>query len=182
MQAGEACDDGNLTNGDGCQSDCTVTPPPNPLTVCVNPNQAINGAGPGINNPTTLTFPALPGPITDVNFTTNINHTWVGDLDVRLIHLGVTRFMIDNVGQPASTFGCATDNISVTLDDEAAGGPVENVCNVNPPGVSGSRTPFQSLNAFDGMNAQGTWSLVIDDTFAGGDDGTLVQWCLSISY
>ena len=29
VDAGEACDDGNMTNGDGCENDCTVTP-----TVC----------------------------------------------------------------------------------------------------------------------------------------------------
>jgi len=28
VDAGEACDDGNAVNGDGCENDCTVTPPP----------------------------------------------------------------------------------------------------------------------------------------------------------
>jgi cysteine-rich repeat protein len=28
LETGEACDDGNLTNGDGCSSTCTVEPPP----------------------------------------------------------------------------------------------------------------------------------------------------------
>ncbi len=179
LQAGEACDDGNLVNNDGCESNCAL---PNPYVACVNPNLAITGAGPGVANPSSLTIPALPGPITDVNFTTNISHTWPGDLDVRLIHLGVTRFMLDNPGVPASTFGCATDNIVVTLDDEAAAGTVENVCNAQPPGISGTRIPNETLVAFDGMVAAGTWSVVIDDSFAGGDNGTLNQWCVAISY
>lgn len=129
-----------------------------------------------------ITVPALPGPVTDVNVTLVANHTWVGDLDFRLIHEGVTRVLIDNPGIPASTFGCSGDNLNVVLDDEGAGGPVENVCNVAPPAISGTRTPNQALSGFDGQNAAGAWSLVIDDSFAGGDNGTLTQWCVSISY
>ncbi|NJK33391.1 MAG: hypothetical protein HC927_13870 [Deltaproteobacteria bacterium] len=29
---------------------------------------------------------------------------------------------------------------------------------------------------------QGNWSLVIDDTYAAGDNGTLTQWCVTIAW
>jgi cysteine-rich repeat protein len=33
MEGTEACDDGNMEPGDGCEPDCTVTPPPAPITI-----------------------------------------------------------------------------------------------------------------------------------------------------
>ncbi len=198
INPGEQCDGANLGGatcvsqgfaGGGtltCNNSCGFNTAqcvnvPNPYTLCVNPNQAITGAGPGINNPSNINVP-VAGTVTDVNVSINALHTWPGDLDFRVIHNGVSRYVIDNPGQPASTFGCATDNITVTLDDEAAGGPVENVCNANPPGINGTRTPNNPLNGFDAGSMQGNWSLVIDDSFAGGDDGTLQQWCVIISW
>jgi cysteine-rich repeat protein len=36
LEAGEQCDDGNLVNGDGCSSTCTIETPPPPPPVCGN--------------------------------------------------------------------------------------------------------------------------------------------------
>ncbi len=182
MQAGEVCDDGNITNGDGCESNCTVTPTP-PLVVCVNPNLAITGSGPGAGNPSILNIPGS-GTILDVNVSIDCNHTWPGDLVFTLSHGGVSRTIYDRPGYPATTYGCSTDNIAVTLDDEGTGGPVENVCSTTMPGINSppSRVPNALLNGFDGQNMQGNWSLVISDAYAAGDDGTLTQWCVTITY
>lgn len=155
----------------------------NPYVACVSPNQAITGAGPGINNPSIINIP-INQTVTDVNVSINALHTWPGDLAFRLIHGGVTRYIIDRPGVPASTYGCSTPNYAVTLDDEGAGGPVENVCSLNVPGIFSPppRTPTESLSGFDTLTTNGNWNLVIDDYFSGGDDGTLTQWCLTISW
>ncbi len=198
INPGEQCDGANLGGatcvsqgfaGGGtlsCNGSCGFNTAqcisiPNPYIACVNPNQAITGAGPGINNPSIINIP-VNGTVTDVNMSINALHTWPGDLDFRLIHGGVTRYVIDNPGIPASTFGCGTDNIAVTLDDEAAGGPVENVCNAGPPAINGVRTPNNPLTGFDALTMNGNWNLVIDDTYAAGDNGTLTQWCVTISW
>jgi cysteine-rich repeat protein len=36
LESGEACDDGNRVNGDGCSSTCTIEPPPPPPPACGN--------------------------------------------------------------------------------------------------------------------------------------------------
>lgn len=183
QQSHEACDDGNLTNGDGCENDCTPTPLPNPIVLCATPNQPITGWGPGAANPANINVPHL-GTVTDVDVSIRAAHTWPGDLRFSLSHGGVTRVLVDRVGIPSSSMGCSTDNVDVTLDDEGPGGSVENVCRVSVPGVFSppSRLPQESLASFDGLEMQGVWSLVTDDFFAPGDDGTLQLWCVTISW
>jgi hypothetical protein len=200
VNPGESCDGANLNGqtcvsqgfaGGGtlsCNAQCGFNTAqciaiPNPYTACVSPNLAITGAGPGINNPININIP-FAETVTDVNVSINALHTWVGDLDFRVIHGGVTRYVIDNPGVPASTFGCSGDNIAVVLDDEGNGGTVENVCNANAPAINSppNRTPNNALTGFDNLTTQGNWSLVIDDTYAAGDNGTLQQWCVTLSW
>jgi hypothetical protein len=200
INPGESCDGANL-NGQTCvsqgfggggtlscnascgfnTSQCIMVP--NPYTACVSPNQQITGAGPGINNPSIINIP-VNGTVTDVNVSINALHTWPGDVRFQVIHAGVTRSVIDRPGVPASTFGCATDNFAVTLDDEGGGGLVENVCGGVAPGIFSppSRVPNQLLNGFDNTAMQGNWNLVTDDFYAGGDNGTLTQWCVTIAW
>ena len=64
--AGEQCDDGNDVNGDGCENDCTLTPPPAPF--CGDGNvdageqcdDGNNVDGDGCENDCTLTPPPAP--------------------------------------------------------------------------------------------------------------------------
>jgi hypothetical protein len=76
---------------------------------------------------------------------------------------------------------CQSDNISVMLDDEAGGGPVQGVCNGVAPAVSGTRTPNLSLALFDNLAMGGIWTLTPND-LASGDGGTFQQWCITIIY
>jgi hypothetical protein len=200
INPGESCDGANLGGqtcvsqgfaGGGtlsCNASCGFNTAQcvsiaNPYTACVNPNLAITGAGPGINNPSIINIP-FNETVTDVNVSINALHTWPGDVAMRLTHGGVTRYMLDRPGQPASTYGCSTPNYAVTLDDEGNGGTVENVCAANSPGIFSPppRTPNQSLNAFDNLATNGNWNLVIDDLYPAGDNGTLTQWCITITW
>jgi Proprotein convertase P-domain len=146
---------------------------------CVSPGTAIPD-----NTPAGVDSDQVVGAsfvLTDLNVTIQINHTWPGDLSVTLEKVGGPGpFTIMNrPGTPANTLGCSVDNINATLDD-SGGTSVQVVCNASPPGVGPG--PYQpapdGLNAnFAGTNINGTWRLHVVD-HAGGDTGTIAQWCL----
>jgi subtilisin-like proprotein convertase family protein len=119
------------------------------------------------------------GAIEDVTVDLSVTHSWVGDLIVSVEHGGTTVVLLDQVGVPASTFGCSGDNVSANFSD-AAGGPAENVCPATDPVLNGSFTAVTALSAFDGNEASGNWTLFISDN-AGGDTGTLDEWCVNLS-
>ncbi|HPF41683.1 MAG TPA: proprotein convertase P-domain-containing protein [Phycisphaerae bacterium] len=109
------------------------------------------------------------GTIGDVNLTTNITHTFIGDLEIDLIHNGVTVRVMDN--QCVSS-----DNLMITWDDEAAGAIV---CAAAGAPTNGVFTPLNALTAFDNMDRNGLWTLSVGDT-ANLDTGTLDSWQLAI--
>ncbi len=117
--------------------------------------------------------------IQDLNVSLNISHTWVGDLKVILTHTdsGTSVTILDRPGVPAGAFGCASDNILATLDDEAAS-PVENACGATPA-IGGSFTPNNPLSAFNGESVAGTWVLNVSDQ-VGSDVGALNAWSLDL--
>ena len=119
--------------------------------------------------------------ITDLNVSVGISHGWVGDLSVSLLHgdTGTAIDLIDQVGVPASGFGCSGDDIDATLDDEATL-PAEDECASGTPAVGGSLLPNVALGAFDGENIGGTWTLTVKDLSA-GVSGSLDSWCLLLN-
>ena len=126
---------------------------------------------------TTTIDVADAGTITDVNVGVSISHTYVGDITVWLESpTGTQITLIDRPGYTGSGCGFASDHINATLDDESAGGPVENG---NPP--NGSYTPAQALSAFDGEELQGTWTLSVGDN-SSVITGTLNSWSLTVEY
>ncbi len=149
--------------------------------VCSAPNLAIPDSGATSD---TISIPS-GGPLTDLNVYLDVSHTWVGDLAFSLQHVdtGTTAGILDRPGVPASTFGCSGNNIDATLDDEGTDGDAETTCLAGDPTLSGSLVPGDPpstslLAAFDGENLSGDWLLSISDN-AGGDTGTLNQWCLA---
>lgn len=122
--------------------------------------------------------------IADVNVGLDVTHTWIGDLIVDVQSPGgPTVRLLDQPGLPLvnATFGCNDNNIFATLDDEA-GSAAEDACSgvEATPGISGTFTPTGNLSDFDGLTADGTWTLVISDN-AGADSGTLNDWSLEIA-
>lgn len=199
IDPGEQCDGNNLggetciTQGFGgggalaCDQSCGFDTSgcvdvSNPLTVCVNPNLQITGAGPGAQNPSVINIPDA-GTVVDVDVSIDCLHTWPGDLLFTVDHGGSSSLVIDRPGVPASTYGCSTDNIDATLDDEGAQ-TAEDTCNLVAPGLGSppNLTPLNPLSVFDGASMTGNWNLIIDDAFPLGDDGTLLQWCVTITW
>ena len=157
----------------------TTMAEPSEVTVCVTPNVAIpDSNAAGVNS--TLTFNNV-GNITDVNLYLRGTHTWVGDLIFTLTHPNGTTSVtaVDRPGIPASTFGCSSENFDLWLDDDGPDGPVEDQC-FAPPALRDRPTPNNPLSAFNGLEASGVWTLNVSDN-AGGDTGTLQEWCVEIA-
>jgi len=133
------------------------------------------------NNPTglssTLAIDAMRT-INDLNVRLEINHTWVGDLEVRLTHIGTgtSAGLLNRAGIPPSF--CPNPDISCTLDDEGFG-PVQNQCAVMAPAIEGTFRPLEMLSAFDGESLAGSWRLDVVD-HAPEDVGELLGWCLDL--
>lgn len=103
--------------------------------------------------------------VADVNVSIQATHTFLGDLEISLEHNGTTvELMNDQCG--------SNNDLDITFDDE--GNPL--VCGQPSTGIA---IPLDALGAFDGMDAQGDWTLTINDD-AGGDTGTLDGWSLSL--
>ena len=127
------------------------------------------------------------GTITDLDVDVAFAHTWFGDLTVTIEHLGTVVTIIDQPGVPAiDADGCPSNNPVLVLDDEGAGGPVEDLCAAGnddalpvPPSPP-SYVPNNPLSAFDGLNMQGAWTIRVSDAVTGFDSGTLLSWSLHV--
>ena len=118
----------------------------------------------------TNTVAAIPGLITDLNITLNINHTWDEDMRAFLIAPSGRRVeLFANVG------GDSDDFANTTFDDEAF---LSVTTGVGP--FAGSFRPTGLLSDFDGLVPNGVWMLEIVDDY-NGDGGPLSSWSLAIS-
>ena len=116
-------------------------------------------------------------PISVLKVALDIDHTWVGDLQVTLKHVPTnTRVtLVDRPGVPPGN-GCAGDHVSATFEDSASEA-VEGTCASQPPAIQGHLTPQEPLAAFIQHDLHGDWELVVSD-HAGSDTGFLKKWCL----
>jgi len=102
--------------------------------------------------------------IESLKLNVDIDHSYVGDLLVRLIHPDGTTEVNVWVGNCASS-----DNIDIQFDDEA----VDIDCDFT--GVGNTYSPSEPLSEFNGLNSQGDWTILIADFFS-GDIGVLNSW------
>ncbi|MHC4704501.1 MAG: proprotein convertase P-domain-containing protein, partial [Planctomycetota bacterium] len=101
----------------------------------------------------------------DVDVDVMIEHTWIGDLEIEVEHLGTTVTLWNRI--------CGnSDDLDVIFDDEG------NTVECNSPTV-GNIIPFDALSAFDGMDAAGEWTITVRDLM-GLDVGRLVRWSLHL--
>ncbi len=108
--------------------------------------------------------------ISDVNVTLNIEHTYNGDLEVRLLAPdGITEVVL------FSRVGGSGENFTNTvLDDDAS----TNIDFVNAP-FTGVFRPQGALSDFIGLQSIGNWRLSITDN-ADADGGTLLNWSIQL--
>ena len=148
-------------------------------TYCSAPNLASpDFPSPGVSD--TLTVPAI-GTVTDVDVYLRIDHTWVGDLQVRLRNASIADRLILNRIRNGNG-NCQRDDIDAVLDDEAAL-EVRNRCENTTPTILSppSYRPYtDALSAFDGGSVGGAWTLTVTDTQA-SDVGRLIEWCVVLT-
>jgi len=150
---------------DDCPAEATFS--------CNNCPQAVPASGTaGAMNPAFLDVTGITGcEISDIDVTLDLNHTWIGDLDVDVTSPeGTASEMFNSI--------CGNfDDVRAILDDDAA----ISIANVCPP-IGFQRLRTQSgigLTVFDGEDPAGTWRLDIND-LVGGDSGTLNDWSITI--
>ena len=107
--------------------------------------------------------------VNDVNVTVNLNHTYDGDIDIKLVGPDNSVVMLSN-----RHGGSGNDYINTVFDDEAA-----NPISGGAPPFTGTFQPDGNLSDFNGLSTSGDWTLVITDN-AGGDSGTLNSWTIQL--
>jgi subtilisin-like proprotein convertase family protein len=111
------------------------------------------------------------GVVSDVNVRVRLNHTFDGDLELRLVHPdGTVVLLSDNRGGSGDNFGTGANDCSgapTVFDDQAAPTIASGVA----PFV-GSFKPEQALSALNGKPTTGVWKLRVTDT-ASLDTGTV---------
>ncbi len=99
-----------------------------------------------------------------------VTHSWVSDLDIRLISpSGDNMMLTSGLGADTDDYDntCFTMTVPVHILDGA-------------PPYNGAYRPFTSLgNANNGKSGNGIWTLRILDTYAYADGGDLISWTIN---
>ena len=172
---------------------------------------AITSGDASIGNPypSNINVTGVTGTVSKVTVKlNNLSHTYPDDIGVLLVGpTGVkVRLMTDTGGGSGGSGGGAISNVTITFDDAAAGFLPDGVTG-NPPITTGTYKPTQgtggagqgtahptnfpspapaapyalTLSSFNGLNANGVWSLYVDDD-AGGDTGSFAGgWSITFT-
>ncbi|NQT39201.1 MAG: proprotein convertase P-domain-containing protein, partial [Planctomycetes bacterium] len=147
-------------NGNGQYDNDSQTVVSGQVPVTIIDNEAVTSA---------LVIDGGPQSIYDLNVTLNITHTYDSDLEIYLISPNATRVMLVNRA------GGGGDNFTnTTLDDEAD----THISTATAP-FTGTYRAAELLSAFDGEDANGTWTLEIWDR-ATYDSGELTGWSMEL--
>lgn len=117
----------------------------------------------------TVNVSGISSNIADVNVTLSSNHTYFWDMEISLLHPNTTARKLSNHLCNNATAG----GFNLIFDD--SGSAI--VCTGNP--VSGTVPPSESLSAFNGLSANGTWTLSAFDWW-NGDTGSLNNFTVEI--
>ena len=116
-----------------------------------------------INNPSGIE-------ISDINIGVQITHTWIADIDIKLIGPGNQEIILvqDICGQ--------NNDMNLIFDDEASSGNIP--C---PPTDGLAYQPEGSLSTLYNLPGNGNWSLQVDDD-SNQDGGSLDSWQIEICF
>ena len=111
--------------------------------------------------------------IGDMKVNLNLTHTYIQDMTISLVGPA-------SIGSPTVILfkeACGdNDNIACTLNDSGSAPACSGI-----PSVSGLTTPYQALNAFNNLQANGEWKLQISDPY-NGDGGVVNSFSIDICY
>lgn len=112
--------------------------------------------------------------ITDLNVNINIEHDFVFDLQIFIISPQQTAVCLNSYN--LSEIFTGQNYINATFDDQA----LTSIKNALAP-FTGNFKPLESLSAFTGQNAKGTWTVRIYDLYA-YNQGTLQDITLTLNH
>jgi subtilisin-like proprotein convertase family protein len=167
------------TNGAGTSPNSTVFSFTTGTEFCRAPNLAIPDNNlTGVSD--TMTVAGTSGNVSNLDVRVNIDHTFIGDLRLRLTRVS-DNLSINLMTNPLTTTNgtCSGDNMRSTFDDGATQ-PAQTGCNATTtviPTMNGSFVPQAALAGYNGQTLNGDWRLTIIDS-ANIDVGNLLQWCL----
>lgn len=111
------------------------------------------------------------GVVNNPNVSVRLNHTFTGDLEIRLVHPdGTTVLLSDNRGGSGDNYGTGANDCSGTHTVFADSAAIPISAGVAP--FTGSFRPEQPLSALNGKPTNGIWKLRVTDT-ANLDTGTI---------
>ena len=126
--------------------------------------------GPNMN---TVTQSVISNPqsfiLSDVNVKVNLTHSYVADIDMKLIAPDGTEVIL------AQDLGGSGDNYTNTVFDDAA---AVSITTGTAP-FTGTYRPQQPLSVLNGKQALGNWTLHITDD-ANTDGGNLLNWSVEL--
>ena len=133
-------------------------------------NAVIDVAAASISSvPVTVTGGYTIGKITA---SVSISHTYVQDMTITLTGPA-------SIGSPVVVLqkeACgAQPDINCTYDDSG----VAPACSATSPAISGNIISFEALSSFDGLAANGIWTLTVNDPY-NGDGGSITAFSLKI--
>jgi subtilisin-like proprotein convertase family protein len=171
-----------------------------------NVNTAIPDGGGGLTTlSSTITVSGANTSLSDLNVYLNISSTanWNGDLYGYLRGpgglSGPIAILLNRVGSTSgNSFGYIDLGFVIELDDSAVNGDVHlytpnntssavtgiwqpDARYVDPATVTDQSARTAYLSAFNGINPNGTWTLVFSDFVTSGSPSTLVGWSLDIT-
>lgn len=118
----------------------------------------------------TLNMP-INGTINDVNILNLTGtHTWINDLRISVSSPDNTSVILLN------TVCSNQDNFDIDFDDDAGSSSIP--C---PPTDGNTYQPSGLLSAFNGLEANGIWTLTVED-LADQDGGSLNSWSVEVCY
>ena len=128
-----------------------------------------DGSGGSAGTPIMEHIINIPDVTTIESMTVNVDvtHTYISDLLVRIVHPDGATFVDVWSGDCGSN-----DNFDVTFDDTAG-----SLTCASP--TTGTYAPTNPLSTFNGLDAQGDWTILIGDFFA-QDTGNLNDWSIEI--
>ncbi len=131
-----------------------------PLTISANDPNIIQS---------TIDVAGLDGTIRDLNVTVDIEHSWTADLEISLIAPSGERItLVSGEGGSGDHFRETTFDDASTLTISGAVAPFSNTFR-----------PQEKLSQFNGLDPNGTWTLIIADQ-ASADGGQLNHWSVSV--
>ncbi|WP_299333476.1 reprolysin-like metallopeptidase [uncultured Psychroserpens sp.] len=144
--------------------------------ICLTPSAtdtpiAILETGNATDNYTSVITITDNEPVTDVNVTINIEHTWNNDLDIFLISPSGTVVELSTDNGDAGD-----DDYTNTVFDQEAVTPITS--GTSP--FTGTFIPEGDLSVLYGETSGGNWTLSVDDDFGTADGGQILEFTLEL--